>query len=229
MAQLFSPGATTGFRLILLLLVALCSGLFFSGELQRALMLWGELGYEEQPMRFGNNADAQPLQFSHKHHVGDDGIDCRYCHASVETAAFAGMPSTETCLHCHRQIWLSSVMLEPVYASALSGQAMHWTRIYDLPDFVYFNHGIHVAKGVGCSTCHGRVDEMPITKAAQPLEMRWCVDCHRHPERALRPQGEIFNPEWQPPASQEELGRRLMREYAIRSPALLTSCSTCHR
>lgn len=130
---------------------------------------------------------------------------------------------------CHRQIWLNSPMLEPVHESERSGVPLQWTRVYDLPDFVYFDHGIHVTKGVGCSTCHGRVDEMPLMRVAQPLEMGWCLDCHRSPEQALRPQSEIFNMEWQPPPDQREAGRALARQYGIQDSELLTSCSTCHR
>jgi hypothetical protein len=229
MAQLFSRSATTWFRVSLALFALFIIGLFFSGELQRALFIWSEGAQREQPMLFGSQPHVRPLQFSHKHHVGDDGIDCLYCHTSVETSSFAGIPSTEICMNCHRQIWLSSEMLAPVHASALSGQAMCWTRVHDLPDFVYFNHRIHIAKGVGCSTCHGRVDQMPITRLVQPLVMSWCVNCHRHPEQALRPQSEIFNMEWQPPNNQEELGRELMAEYRLQDTALLISCSTCHR
>lgn len=229
MAQLFSRSATTWFRVSLALFALFIIGLFFSGELQRTLFIWSDGAPREQPMLFGSKPHVRPLQFSHKHHVGDDGIDCRYCHTSVETSSFAGIPSTKICMNCHRQIWLSSEMLAPVHASALSGQAMRWTRVHDLPDFVYFNHRIHLAKGVGCSTCHGRVDQMPITRLVQPLVMSWCVNCHRHPEQALRPQSEIFNMEWQPPNNQEELGRVLMAEYHLQDTALLTSCSTCHR
>jgi hypothetical protein len=229
MAQLFSRGATTRFRVILALFAALIIGLFFSGELQRAVLIWDNDVHLEQPMLFGKQPRERPLQFSHKHHVGDDGIDCRYCHTSVETSPFAGLPPTETCLNCHRQIWLASEMLAPVHSSALSRETMHWTRVYDLPDFVYFDHSIHIAKGVGCSTCHGRVDQMPVTRAVEPLVMHWCVSCHRHPEQALRPKSEIFNMEWQPPANQEVIGRELRAAYGIQDTALLTSCSTCHR
>src|SRR5919205_275759 len=168
----------------------------------------------------------QPVQFSHKHHVGDDGIDCRYCHTSVETSASAGMPPTKTCMNCHSQIWNDSPYLEPVRESARTGKPIEWTRVNDLPDYVYFNHSIHVNKGVGCSTCHGRVDQMPLTMQVQSLQMQWCLDCHRAPEMNLRPKKQVFNMAWQPPANQEELGRRIVQAYHVQSKI---SCSTCHR
>src|SRR5213594_579018 len=128
----------------------------------------------------------QPVQFSHKHHVGDDGIDCRYCHSTVETSASAGMPATAVCMNCHKQIWADSPYLEPVRASFRTGVPIEWLRVHDLPDYAYFNHSIHVNKGVGCSTCHGRVDQMPIVYQASSLQMEWCLGCHRNPEKFIR-------------------------------------------
>ncbi|CDM66521.1 cytochrome c3 family protein [Pyrinomonas methylaliphatogenes] len=171
----------------------------------------------------------QPVQFSHKHHVGDDGIDCRYCHMSVEVSASAGMPSTQTCMNCHSQIWADSPYLEPVRESWRTGRPLEWNRVHDLPDFVYFNHSIHVNKGIGCSTCHGRVDLMPVVWQVASLQMEWCLQCHRAPEKFVRPRDQIFNMEWQPGPDQEEKGRELVKAYDIKSPAVLTSCSTCHR
>jgi hypothetical protein len=171
----------------------------------------------------------QPVQFSHKHHVGDDGIDCRYCHTSVENSAFAGIPPTKTCMNCHSQLFLDSPYLETVRASFRTGTPLTWTRVHDLPDYVYFNHSIHVNKGVGCATCHGRVDLMPLTWQVASLRMEWCLDCHRHPERFVRPKEQIFNLSWKPPANQEEMGRKLIDEYQIQPPEVITSCSTCHR
>jgi hypothetical protein len=171
----------------------------------------------------------QPVQFSHKHHVGDDGIDCRYCHTSVEKSAFAGIPPTKTCMNCHSQLYANSPYLEPVRESWRTGKPIQWVRVHDLPDFAYFNHSIHVNKGVGCSTCHGRVDLMPLTYQVASLQMKWCLECHREPERFLRPKDQIFNMEWEPPANQLEVGRQLMEEYKTPSKAVLTSCSTCHR
>jgi hypothetical protein len=169
---------------------------------------------------------AQPVQFSHKHHVNDDGIDCRYCHTSVETSSYAGVPATKICMNCHTQIWADSPALEPVRASYRTGQPLEWTRVYDLPDYVYFNHSIHINKGVGCVSCHGRVDQMPLTRKVTTLYMRWCLDCHRQPERFVRPRERVFDMSWQPPPDQLALGRKLVKEYRIRS---LTDCYTCHR
>jgi hypothetical protein len=171
----------------------------------------------------------QPIQFSHKHHVEDDGIDCRYCHTSVEQSAFAGIPPTKTCMNCHSQIFAASPYLEPIRESFRTGKPIEWTRVHKLPEFVYFNHSIHVNKGVGCASCHGQVNLMPLVRQVASLQMEWCLDCHRHPERALRPREQVFNMQWQPPADQLEEGRRLAREYNIRSVEELTSCSTCHR
>ena len=171
-------------------------------------------------------------QFSHKHHVGDDGIDCRYCHTSVETAASAGIPSTSTCMNCHKQIWADSPYLEPVRESFRTGKPIEWMRVHDLPDYAYFNHSIHVNKGVGCSTCHGRVDQMPITYEAAHVQMEWCLECHRNPEQFVRPKDKVFDMEWRPEnKSKSELqeGRSWVSEYHVQPANVLTSCSTCHR
>jgi hypothetical protein len=173
-----------------------------------------------------NVAKDQPVPFSHKHHAGELGIDCRYCHTSVEQSSFAGVPPTQTCMTCHSQIWAKSPMLEPVRASYRSDKSIEWTRVNAVPDFVYFNHSIHVNKGIGCTTCHGPVADMPLTWRAQTLQMSWCLDCHRQPERYVRPRSEVFNSNYQPPANQFEMGRALVKEYRIQS---LTNCSTCHR
>ena len=170
----------------------------------------------------------QPVPFSHKHHVADDGIDCRYCHTSVEESSFAGIPSTKICMNCHTQIWADSPMLEPVRESWRSGRSLEWARVTSVADFVYFNHSIHVRKGVGCATCHGRVDQMPLLWRVHSLYMEWCLECHRNPERYLRPRQYVFSMDWQPPEDQVALGRRLMKEYKIQDVRLLTSCSTCH-
>ena len=173
-----------------------------------------------------NTARPQVVPFSHKHHVGELGLDCRYCHSSVEVSSSAGMPATETCMTCHSQIWTNSSMLEPVRASYSSAKPISWTRVNAVPDFVYFNHSIHVAKGVGCTTCHGPVAEMNITWRGQTLYMRWCLECHNAPEKYLRPRSEVFNAFYQPPSDQLALGRRLMKEYKVQK---LTNCTTCHR
>jgi Cytochrome c7 and related cytochrome c len=171
----------------------------------------------------------QPIPFSHAHHVGGEGFDCRYCHTSVENSSFAGLPATEICMNCHSQIWRTSPTLEPVRASYRTGESISWTRVHDLPDFVYFNHSIHVAKGVGCESCHGRVDRMPLMMQENTLQMEWCLNCHRHPEQYVRPKESITQMGYVPAGDQEEIGRRLVQEYHIQDARQLTSCSTCHR
>ena len=173
-----------------------------------------------------NVAQDQPVPFSHKHHAGELGIDCRYCHTSVEDSSFAGIPPTATCMTCHSQIWATSPMLEPVRASYRTDRSIEWTRVNALPDFVYFNHSIHVHKGIGCTTCHGPIAAMPLTWRAQTLQMDWCLGCHREPEKYVRPREKVFDPFYQPPADQLTLGRKLVAEYKIQK---LTNCSTCHR
>jgi NAD-dependent SIR2 family protein deacetylase len=171
----------------------------------------------------------QPIQFSHAHHVGGEGIDCRYCHTSVEESAFANIPPTKTCMNCHSQLWTTAPILEPVRASLRENKPLHWTRVHDLPDFVYFNHSIHVKQGVGCATCHGRVDKMPLMYQHANLQMNWCINCHRHPDQYVRPRDQVFNMAWERPADDPGLGERLVKEYKIASVRQLTSCSTCHR
>ena len=174
-------------------------------------------------------ARDQPVQFSHKHHVGDDGIDCRYCHTTVETAASAGLPPTKTCMNCHSQLFSNTQYLEIVRASWKNNQPIKWTKVHDLPDFAYFNHSIHVNKGVGCSTCHGRIDEMPGIWNVSSLQMEWCLSCHRNPEAVLRDKKDITNMEWQAGPDQAIKGKELAQKYNIQSKEVLTSCSTCHR
>lgn len=168
----------------------------------------------------------QPVPFSHKHHVQGLGLDCRYCHTSVENSSFAGIPPTKTCMNCHSQIWGDSPTLEPVRASFREDKAIEWVRVNDLAEFVYFNHSIHVKKGFGCQTCHGEVDQMPLTWRAKSLQMEWCLECHRQPEKFIRPRAEVFNMQWRPPDDQMALGNYLVREYKVRK---LTDCSACHR
>ena len=168
----------------------------------------------------------QPVQFSHKHHVGDDGLDCRYCHTTVETSAFAGMPATQVCMNCHTQIWAQSPALAPVRNSFANGTPLQWNRVNSLPDFVYFNHSIHIAKGVGCTTCHGQIDQMPLTAKGASLQMEWCLNCHRNPAAYLRPREFVFSMDYQPPADQMALGQKLMKEYNVQ---VRIDCTTCHR
>jgi hypothetical protein len=171
----------------------------------------------------------QPVQFSHLHHVGGEGIDCRYCHTSVERSSFAGIPPTRTCMNCHSQLWTNAKILEPVRTSFTTNTPLTWIRVHDLPDFVYFNHQIHVHQGVGCATCHGRVDKMPLMYQASPLLMEWCLDCHRAPEKYLRPRDKVFQMDYEAPDNQIELGLQLKKEYHVSSVEHMTSCSTCHR
>ena len=171
----------------------------------------------------------QPVQFSHKHHVGDDGIDCRYCHTSVETSDTAGMPPTQTCMNCHSQLWADSPYLKPIRDSWAENKPIEWVRVHDLPEYAYFNHSIHVNKGVGCSTCHGDIANMAGIYQANTLQMEWCIQCHKDPTPNLRPKAEIFNTKFDPASQSEEERKTLHDNYKIRSRELMTSCSMCHR
>src|SRR5581483_477129 len=195
-----------------------------------ALGLWAALQLERSPYTtFAGVARPQPVPFSHAHHVGGLGLDCRYCHTSVENSSYAGIPPTKTCMNCHSQIWVGSEMLAPVRESYQSGQSLHWQRVYNLPGFVYFDHSIHIHKGVGCTTCHGQIDEMPLTYQKPSLLMEWCLDCHRNPQPNLREQRDIFNVRWHPPPDQAQAGRKLAEKYEIKDTRYLTSCTVCHR
>lgn len=171
-------------------------------------------------------AREQPIPFSHTHHVGSMGIECRYCHTGVENSQHAVVPPTKTCMNCHSQIWVNSSTLEPVRESYRTNQSIKWTKVHDLPDYVYFNHSIHVKKGVGCETCHGRVDKMPIMYQQSNMQMRWCVECHREPEKFVRPREFITKMGYEPAEPQEVLGPKLVKEYNIQK---LETCWTCHR
>ncbi len=166
----------------------------------------------------------QPVQFDHRHHVRDDGVDCLYCHSTATKTRYAGIPATEVCMGCHNQVWPGSIALEPVRRSYFSGQPLKWQRVHELPGYVYFDHSIHLHKGVGCVTCHGRVDEMGLVYQVAPLSMGWCLDCHRNPAPHLRPREEITNMTWQPPS--ERFGQQLAAMYDARPS---TNCTTCHR
>jgi hypothetical protein len=150
--------------------------------------------------RQGQRPD-QPVPFSHKHHVEGLGLQCQYCHTSVEKSAYAGIPPTKTCINCHSQIWTNAQLLEPVRQSWATGESIQWIRVHDLPDYVYFNHEIHVNKGIGCASCHGRVDEMPLMYQQNTLQMEWCLNCHRNPTNNLRPTSEIYNMAWAGPST----------------------------
>jgi len=168
----------------------------------------------------------QPLQFDHRHHTRDEGIDCRYCHNTVDKSPAAGIPQTQLCLNCHSQVWNKSPLLEPVRESFIKNRPLEWRRVYAVPQFVYFNHSIHVNKGVGCVSCHGRVDQMPAVEKATPLTMGWCLECHRRPEKNLRPVEEVTNMDWKPTGDPVESGKLLAERNHVHTR---TSCTTCHR
>jgi hypothetical protein len=215
MAQIFHRSANTLAR------VTIFGAVFIAG-----FVLWLIGGIVRSPY-FTNQGvhREQPVPFSHQHHVAGLGLDCRYCHTSVETSAFAGIPPTSTCMNCHSQVWTNAEMLEPVRASMANGKPIIWSRVHRLPDFVHFNHSIHVAKGIGCASCHGRIDTMNLVYQASPLTMSWCLDCHRAPEKHIRPRDQVFNMNYVPAKPQSVLGPELVKQYNVRS---LTSCSTCH-
>ena len=218
MAQLFHPSSNTIAKLSIVGTALGVPGLIGVGYAVN--MTYGYQVYK--PIE-------QPVQFSHKHHVLDDGIDCRYCHQTVETTATAGMPPTQTCMNCHSQIWADSPYLEPVRASFRDNKPIEWQRVHDLPEYTYFNHSIHISKGVGCSTCHGQVDNMPAIFQENTLQMEWCIACHRAPENFIRPKSEIFNMQWQDSDINSDERKQLKAEYKIRDVQMMTSCSTCHR
>lgn len=176
---------------------------------------------------------VQPIPFSHAVHVGQLQMDCRYCHTTVEHAAFAAIPPTQTCLNCHAAIKSDSPLLEDLNTSFEQGTPVSWVKVHDLPDFVYFDHSAHVNKGVACQTCHGRIDEMEEVRQDQPLSMAWCLECHRNPEDYLRPRDEVTRMGWDALTStgksQRQLGHGLVDEYDVQSPHFMTSCTTCHR
>jgi ferredoxin len=170
----------------------------------------------------------QPVPFSHQHHVGGLGLDCRYCHTAVEHSSYASVPPTHTCMTCHSQLYTNAQMLAPVRQSLATGVPIHWNRVHRLPDYVYFDHSVHIANGVGCTTCHGQVDDMPLMWQAAPLTMSWCLECHRNPGPKLRPQSEIFSTTWRPPSDAAKAGQALIKAYHI-DPQHLTDCTVCHR
>jgi hypothetical protein len=218
MAQIFRPSSNSLARATIVGLILLVVGtLWLLAAVSRS-------SYVTQQ----NVVVDQPVPFSHEHHVNGLGIDCRYCHTSVEESSFAGMPPTETCMTCHSQVWTNARMLEPVRESFRSGRPLRWNRVHDLPDFVYFNHAIHVAKGVGCESCHGRVDRMPLPYRAATLEMVWCLECHRQPEAFLRPRNQVVTMGYKPAGDQLTIGSRLVTEHKV-NVKQLTDCSICHR
>ncbi len=214
--QIFAPWANTVFRLVLLTVVLGAGFVLFAGAFIVRSAYETRQGVPRE----------QPVPFSHEHHAGGLGLDCRYCHTTVETSSFANIPATKICMNCHSEMWAASPTLAPVRESYRSGRSIAWTRVHDLPGFVYFNHSIHVQKGVGCETCHGRVDRMPLMWQESSLRMEWCLNCHRNPERYVRPRERVFDMSYKAPPDQVALGTMLVKEYHIER---LTSCSTCHR
>jgi hypothetical protein len=207
------------------LLVQIGLALSLLGAVCFLLLIWGVplMNYNDQV----GFTPRQPVPFSHKHHVSGLGIDCRYCHTTVEVSANAGMPSTAICMTCHSQIWTNAAMLRPDRQSLATDTPIRWTRVYQLPDYVYFDHSIHIAKGVGCTECHGNIGEMPITEKATTLYMSWCLSCHRDPAPHLRPLDQVFNPHWHR-GPHTPSGQTLMAEYHIH-PRTLSDCGVCHR
>ncbi|HEU4659773.1 MAG TPA: cytochrome c3 family protein [Pseudolabrys sp.] len=218
MPQIFRPSADSVARI---LLVSIVVGPFVAIGIGYAVT--------QSPYITGQNVTMkQPVPFSHAHHAGDLAIDCRYCHAGVEKSAFAGMPPTTTCMTCHSQLYTNAPMLAPVRLSLAERKPIHWQRVHRLPDYVYFDHSIHIAKGIGCTTCHGPVQTMPLMRQHESLTMGWCLSCHRDPTLYLRPENQVFNSDWKPPADQRERGKELLAHYLIDTKHL-TDCSTCHR
>jgi hypothetical protein len=218
MPQLFRPAATTIARAVLI-------------AIPIVPMLTVGLAYAVMRSPYVTRQGitvTQPVPFSHQHHVDGLGLDCRYCHTSVEKSRFAGLPPTETCMTCHSQLYTNAPMLAPVRKSLADRKPIPWQRVNTLPDYVYFDHSIHIAKGVGCTTCHGAVARMPLMRQGAPLTMGWCLDCHRNPSPNLRAQAQVFDPHWTAPPDQAERGRHLLAGYHIRTEHL-TDCSKCHR
>ena len=218
MAQLFRPGANS---IAIVVIVGLFAGP--AGAIGLTYALWYSPLATNQFITRG-----QPVPFSHKHHAGDLGIDCRMCHTGVERGAFAGIPSAHICITCHSQIWTNADILAPVRQSFATDKPLHWQRVNRLPDYVFFDHSIHIAKGIGCSSCHGPVQKMALMRQQEPLTMGWCLECHRHPERYIRPHDQVFNMAWQPSADQTAQGQRLLAANNIH-PDHLLDCSICHR
>jgi hypothetical protein len=215
LAQIFPKGANQ-----LPAFLAL-GGLVVPAAMVGALWYWGSPRYTDVGYR-----PEQPVPYSHKLHVGELGLDCRYCHASVEVSPVANVPPTKACMNCHATVKRDSPLLQPVRDSAASGRPLRWVRVHDLPDYAYFEHRSHVRAGVGCVTCHGRVDRMEVVAQQEPLSMGWCLDCHRDPAKSLRPVAEVTNMEWTRPKDHAAWARETLRARGLRPP---TDCSGCHR
>jgi cytochrome c7-like protein len=218
MAQVFHPSMNTVAR------ASIFGGLFIVGMAGYIFSVVDRSPYQTDE----GIARNQPVPFSHEHHVKGLGLDCRFCHTTVENSHFAGIPPTKICMTCHSKVWTDAPMLEPVRASWRENRPLSWTRVHNLPDFVYFNHSIHIAKGVGCTTCHGQIDEMPLTMQFSSLQMRWCLDCHRDPAQYLRPKDQVFSMDWKPPPDQYAQGTKLVSDEHVKV-GQLTNCYICHR
>lgn len=217
MAQIFHPSTNTIARFTI-----------YAAALLLALLGWTCHAIDISEYNTGQSiAVPQPVPFSHEHHTAGLGIDCRYCHTTVETSAFAGVPPTSTCYGCHKIIWRDSPVLEPVRASMRTGVPIAWTRVHKLPDFVFFDHSIHLARGVGCASCHGDVQRMPLMRQAESLKMAWCLGCHRDPTPHMRPRDRLFDTELVAVSPEERA--RLAREAEHLDHFRLTNCSSCHR
>ncbi|HZP79454.1 MAG TPA: cytochrome c3 family protein [Pseudolabrys sp.] len=218
MTQIFSPAADTWMRLFIVGGLALTAG-----------ALAASIGFARSDYYTQSRiVPHQPVPFSHQHHVSGLGIDCRYCHTSVESSAHAGLPPTETCMTCHSQIWTNASILAPERKSLIENQSITWHRVARLPEYVYFRHDIHIAKGVGCVTCHGRVDRMPLTYRAIPLTMGFCLDCHRDPGPNLRPRDRVTDMNWRPSDTSRQAAAERVAHAGIRLGEI-THCYVCHR
>ena len=218
MPQIFHRSSNTLAR------VSILGGLFIVGALSFAVYGYMTGDYTTQV----NVARDQPVRFSHEHHVAGLGIDCRYCHTTVESSNFAGIPATKICMTCHSQIWTNAAMLAPVRKSLADNTPIPWTRVAKLPDYVFFRHDIHIAKGVACVECHGRIDRMPLTYRAKAFTMQFCIDCHRDPAPHLRPKDHVTDMAWKPPADARKEGEKIAAHEGIRFGEL-THCYVCHR
>jgi hypothetical protein len=218
--QVFTPRADTLLRFTALLAALILAGLVAAGAGFAASTYASQVGWPQD----------QPVPFSHKHHVSDDGLDCRFCHTSVEQGPRAGLPSTQVCMTCHSQIWTGAEVLTPVRDSFASGRPLRWMRVAQVPDYVFFDHSIHVKRGVACIECHGRIDTMPLTWRAKPFQMQWCLDCHRDPAPRLRPASDVtmMPPPERPEAAARRFGERVLRSAHVDVPRL-SNCETCHR
>jgi hypothetical protein len=217
MSAIFAPGANLAAKVVLLAV----AGTFVAG------LGWWWLWPRTDYVRRVDRTIVQPVPFSHEHHVSGLGIDCRFCHTSVEVSSNAGLPPTTTCMTCHSQIWTNAALLAPVRESLANAKPIAWHRVTDLPDYVYFNHGIHITKGVGCESCHGAIATMPLTYKAKTLTMGFCLDCHRDPGPNLRPQQALYDTQWQRTPATPSV-QALLTQYHV-PDRNLTDCSLCHR